>query len=194
VTITAHRLLELVDAELAELNDARVVAHVRELLVPPVPVVRGWDYGAEDETYPCWSVLEHRTSNTGIAYCESGFGPRDPWGLVFLSGTQHMSMGMDSGWFPRFLDAYFESQAATELAIWRVFQGRLDEFPGQPLTVEGTWASTWAEVERLRVLHPGNRYHCSQSLYRGEAFVSSKEPQLRSERTAQASRSVRQTR
>ena len=169
VTISASRLLEIVEAELIDLGDSRIKAHVHALLVPPSPVVRGWDYGAEDEAYPCWSVLEHKASNTGIAYCESGFGPGDPWGLVFLSGTEHMSMGMDSGWFPRFLDAYFDSKAASELPIWRVFQQNDDEYPGQPLSVEGSWEATWAEVERLRAHSPSNRYHCSQSIYRSEA-------------------------
>jgi hypothetical protein len=169
VSVTANRLLELVEAELAELKDDRVNAHVRGLLVPPVSVVRDWDYGAEDEAYPCWSVLEHATSNTGIAYCEYGFGPTNPWGLVFLAGKEHRSMGMDAGWFPRFLDAYFESSAATELPIWRVFQSRDDEFPGQPLTVEGSRNATWAEVERLRAVHPGTRFHCNQGVYRREA-------------------------
>ena len=49
-------------------------------------------------------------ANTGIAYCPEGFGPRDPWGLVFLSG-EHMSMGMDSGWFTSLEDAFRESSA-----------------------------------------------------------------------------------
>ena len=168
VTISAPRLIEIVTAELGQLSDPRVLAHVRALLVPPIPVIRGWDYGTADEAYPCWSVLEHTKSNTGISYCESGFGPKSPWGLVVLSGTEHMSMSMDSSWFPRFLDAYFESMAASELPIWRVFQQIEDDYPGQPLSAEGAWESTWAEVERLRALDPESRFHCAQSLYRDE--------------------------
>ncbi len=169
MTVTATQLLEIVAKELADLNDARITAHVQSLLVPPVPVVRGWDYGAADEAYPCWSVLEHMKSNTGIAYCESGFGPKDPWGLVFLAGTEHMSMGMDSGWYPRFLDAYFESMASSELPIWRVFQQSGDDYPGQSISTEGPWEATWAQVERLRALYPERRYHCAQSIYYSEA-------------------------
>ncbi len=48
-------------------------------------------------------------SNTGIAYCEFGFGPRNPWGLVFLSRG---SIGMDSAWYESFWASYFESMAA----------------------------------------------------------------------------------
>ncbi len=169
MTIATNRLLELVEAELVELNNARIETHVRGLLISPHAVVRGWDYGAKDEAYPCWSVLEHKVSNTGISYCEQGFGPETPWGLVFLAGTEHMSMGMDCGWFQCFLDAYFESQAVTELPIWRVFQSPPGEFPGKPLTVEGSWGSTWVEVERLRALHPDNSYDCRQSVYHRKA-------------------------
>jgi hypothetical protein len=109
MAVSASSILQLLEAELVELQDPRVVAHIRSLFVEPVAVVRGWDYGAEDEAYPCWSVLEHVQSNTGIAYCEYGFGPAHPWGLVFLTGTEHMSIGMDAGWYSRFLEAFFES-------------------------------------------------------------------------------------
>ena len=68
------------------------------------------DYGEESRTYPCWIVLEHRASNTGIAYCAYGFGPGDPWGLLFLGGP-HLSMGMDSAWFVTLEDAFRQSPA-----------------------------------------------------------------------------------
>lgn len=168
MTITAAQLLKMVEAELVVLKDARVVSHARTLLVSPNPVIRGWDYGADDEAYPCWSVLEHKASKTGIAYCENGFGPRNPWGLVSLAGTEHMSMGMDSGWFPSFLEAYFDSSAASDLPVWRVFQQLEDEYSGRPLSAESSWDSTWAEVEHLRALNPNNRYYCGQSIYRVE--------------------------
>lgn len=169
MTIAPGQLLELVNRELDLLKDTRVVNHVRTLLVQPISIVRAWDYGASDEAYPCWSVLEHPKSNTGIAYCEQGFGPASPWGLVFLTGTEHMSIGMDSGWYACFLDAYFESQASAELPIWRVYQHTNEDYPGVPLTAEADCDSTWEEVLRLRERNPDKRYHCNQSLYRSEA-------------------------
>jgi hypothetical protein len=81
--------------------------------------MRPWDYGRPGEAFPCWLVPEHQASNTGIAYCEQGFGPRCPWGLLFLEGTEHMSMGMDSAWFEYFLEACFEFKASSEVPIWR---------------------------------------------------------------------------
>ena len=90
--------------------DAALVAAVRPLLVTPHMEERDWDYGPDGQTYPCWIVLEHHPSNTGIAYCAQGFGPGDPWGLLFLRG-EHLSMGMDSGWFATFEDAFRGSPA-----------------------------------------------------------------------------------
>jgi hypothetical protein len=124
----------LIEDELAKLGDRRVVEHIRGLLIPPQLQTRSWDYGAPGDTYPCWLVLAHRASNTGMAYSEFGFGPEMPWGLLFLD--EHTSMGMDSGWFAHFLDAYFDSMASSELPIWRVFQHQGGDFPGTPITGE----------------------------------------------------------
>ncbi len=162
--ITPAKIRSLVEVELLKLNDTRVVSHIHGLRVQPQAILREWDYGAPGESYPCWSVLDHGKSNTGIAYCEQGFGPRSPWGLVFLSGSSHMSLGMDSGWFETFLEAYFESLAATELSIWRVFKQEADAYPGRALTDESDWDSAWKEVHRLRALDPTARYHCANSI------------------------------
>jgi len=164
-SLTAESVNALVDSELGRLRDQRVVAHIRSLLVTPRAQQRAWDYGEPGQSYPCWLVLAHRPSNTGIAYCEHGFGPKMPWGLLTLEGTEHMSMGMDSGWFDRFPDAYFESHASADLPIWRVFECNGVEFPGTPITAEGAWDATWAEVKRLRSERPGLRYNCWQSVY-----------------------------
>ena len=67
-----------------------------------------------------------------------------------------------------FLDAYFESQAASELPIWRVYRRADGQYPGVPLSNEGLWDATWGEVERLRALDPNERYVCEQSIYRSE--------------------------
>ena len=99
-----------IERELAAIHDPLLLDLVRKLLVEPYAVEREWDYGAPGQTYVCWTVLEHQPSGTGIAYCEEGFGPKFPWGLVFLSGP-YMSIGPDSAWFTRLDDAVRESQA-----------------------------------------------------------------------------------
>lgn len=157
-----HALLE---DELSLVKDSRVVQQIRSHLVTPVAIQRAWDYGEPDEVYPCWSVLEHPKSNTGIAYCEFGFGPRAPWGLVTLAGETDMSIGMDSGWFETFLRAFFDSTAATEIPVWRVFRQSDEHYPGVPITEESGWSSTWETVHRLRTADPTVRYHCEQNIY-----------------------------
>ena len=101
---------KLLERELAAISDSAVRDLVNRLRVEPYPVERDWDYGALGERHVCWTVLEHRPSNTGVAYCDAGFGPAHPWGLVFLSGP-HMSIGMDSAWFATVEAAVRESMA-----------------------------------------------------------------------------------
>lgn len=96
--------------ELTRIRDARMVAAITPLLVSPRCEERKWDYGPRGLAYPCWIVLEHRPSNTGIAYCAEGFGPHSPWGLLRLRG-EDFSMGMDSAWFATLEDAFRESSA-----------------------------------------------------------------------------------
>lgn len=147
------------------MSDNRVRHHVQSLLIEPKLLMRQWDYGDEGITYPCWNVLEHKASNTAICYSEYGFGPTYPWGLTFLKGDINtMSIGMDSGWFPIFLETYFESFAADELPIWRVFRQLGDDYPGEPLTEESDSESTWKKVYELRESDKHNRYNHAHSV------------------------------
>jgi hypothetical protein len=106
----AKDLLSLVEQELHRITDDKLAKRIRELLVTPYPVDRAWNYGPPGQQFVCWTVLEHRPSNTGIAYCSEGFGPQYPWGLVFLSGD-HMSIGMDCQWYASLEDAMRGSRA-----------------------------------------------------------------------------------
>ena len=108
--LTTDEVSSLVQKELDHITDPALLNRIRELLVTPYPVERNWDYGKVGERFICWTVLEDPPSNTGIAYCEQGFGPSDPWGLVFLSG-EYMSIGMDSRWFLTLESAMRESRA-----------------------------------------------------------------------------------
>lgn len=165
MAINAEAILTLVEAELASVSDRRVVDHIRSLIVPPRVVMRRWDYGEPGTRYPCWSVLEHAPSESGIAFCESGFGPSSPWGLVSLSESpDERSIGVDYAWYPIFLDAYFESMACTELPIWRVFKGGYSGNPGDPMTEESDWDSTWRRVYELREADDSTNYDCDHSI------------------------------
>jgi len=76
-------IVVLVANQLSQIKDMKLAARIRELLVEPKPVLRSWDYGLPEEKFICWTVIEHPASNTGIAYCEQGFGPIYPWGTRF---------------------------------------------------------------------------------------------------------------
>ena len=110
---SVEQVSDLVEREILLITEPRVVEKIRQLLVVPYPMERLWDYGAPGERFTCWTVLEHPESNTGIAFCSEGFGPSDPWGLVFLSGP-HMNIGMDCGWFVSLEQAFRESMAWDE--------------------------------------------------------------------------------
>ncbi|MBV9569655.1 MAG: hypothetical protein JO056_00235 [Alphaproteobacteria bacterium] len=165
MTVDAKSLNAKVDQELEQLSDNRVVSHILALRSEPAITIRRWDYGREDEQYPCWTVLRHPASNTGIAYCERGFGPRSPWGLIILDGDEgDMSIGMDCSWYKRFLHAFFESWAATDLSIWRVFKTESAAGESHAISGEGDWDVTWSKVMALRESHPANRYDCRTSI------------------------------
>ena len=108
--LTATEVSSIVNSELARITDPALLNRIHELLVRPYPVERDWDYGRNGERFTCWTVLEHSHSNTAIAYCRQGFGPSEPWGLVFLSG-EYMGIGMDSAWFSSLESAMRESKA-----------------------------------------------------------------------------------
>ncbi len=113
--MTADRLDALIVAELAMLDDPAARSIIDALRVAPVPHLYDWDYGPPGQQYPCWMVLMDPQNRTGIGYCEQGFGPERPWGLLWIGDPPRTrSMGQDSGWFPTFLEAFFESFSAPE--------------------------------------------------------------------------------
>jgi hypothetical protein len=72
-------------------------------------------------------------------------------------------MGMDSGWFTTFLQAYFESAAATRLPIWRVVKTE-NSGVRLPITPEGGWDETWTQVMEKRQEDQTSRYDCDTSI------------------------------
>jgi hypothetical protein len=168
MAIDAHFLRTSIQDEVTTLSDARVVSQILKLLVEPRAVLRSWDYGEPGQQYPCWIVLDHPGHPySAIAFCEYGFGPTCPWGLVSSGDTaSDMSMGMDSEWFLTFLDAYFASWAATQLPIWKILK---EEPDGTliPRSEEGEWSTTWDRIKELRNLDPSGRYYCRHSVTYG---------------------------
>ena len=160
--INATTLRALIEAELRGVADPRVHEYINGALIEPHVVFGQWDYGEPGQKYPCWVVFDDVRSKAAISYCEYGFGPRCPWGL-FGSGDHDQSMGMDSGWFTTFMDAFFGSVAATKLPIWRVFTVGPNGVR-TPLGGEGSWDATWEQIELLRSRDPDGRYDCDHSI------------------------------
>lgn len=173
--VTASVLKTLIENELAGVSDARVVQYIRGMLVEPHIVLRNWDYGEPGQQYPCWTVLRDTQSGGGIAYCEYGFGPRCPWGLMWGLGHEerNRSMGMDSVWYPTFLDAFFESVAGVDLPIWKVIRVEADG-TRTPLTDEGAWDATWHRISELRTRDPAGRFECGHSINFGSKSDSAR--------------------
>ena len=153
--VAPSEIRALIDAELANVTDQRIVAHIRSLLVEPRPVERTWLHEQSNRTYTCWSVLED--AGTAIAYCSEGPGPRWQWhwGLVSL---ENRAMGPDNAWYDTLLEAYFEA-FAEDLPIWRVFKTRPGGNP-VAITGEGEWRDIWASVYAFRKADTASRYDC----------------------------------
>ena len=65
-------------------------------------------------------------------------------------------MGMDCGWFRRFMDAYMDS--GPDLPIWRVVRWTQGENAREPITGELSWDEAWKIVKRLREEDPAHAY------------------------------------
>lgn len=132
-------------------------------VAPPAPIRLAWDYGQPGETFGGWLVFSDPRRRTGIAYCDQGFGPKSPWGLIF-TGETCPSMGMDSGWFQRFMDAWFDSFSAADLPIWKVIRRNKDQSAREPITGELSWQEAWDIINRLRQEDPAHRYDCEHDI------------------------------
>src|SRR3954468_24002372 len=97
----------LLEAEISKISDAALADVVARHRISPRLEERKWAY-APDTSFPCWIVFEHIESNTGVCFSEHGFGPRTPWGLLWLVGVRQ-DMGDDSGWFLSLEDAVRDS-------------------------------------------------------------------------------------
>lgn len=111
--MTAFEISSLVERELTRISDPNTVALIRDLLVSPRCEQRPWGYGEPNQTFSRWIVAEHPSSNTVLAYCEHGFGPRCSWGLLCCSG-ERLNIGMDSSWFTSLEDCVRDSCAWPE--------------------------------------------------------------------------------
>jgi hypothetical protein len=161
---SAAEVTAALDEDLAKLRDPRVRASIHAYrLATPTPTRLAWDYGKPGETFDGWLVFADPVQRTGIAYCDHGFGPSSPWGLIATDETCP-SMGMDSGWFRRFMDAYMDSFSATDVPIWRVVRWTKGDSSREAITEELDWDEAWKIVHRLREEDPAHAYGCEHDI------------------------------
>ena len=154
------QLDRLIESELLQLSDEDVASRIRLLLVTPIEHQRNWDYGVKDESFQCFTVLQDAVSNTAIVFCSQGFGPRSPWGLVFMRNeVTPPSIGMDSQWYTTFLQAFFESGAAADMPIWFVFKKCKSTGTKEVVSDKVDLHEAWAKVLLLKGSDPLNCYY-----------------------------------
>jgi hypothetical protein len=88
----------LFDSELEKIDQQAVVECIEKFRIPPRLQYLNWDYGEEGQQYPCWIAVEDPGTGTAVVFCQQGFGPQYPWGLVSIEGP-YQSMGTDYQWF-----------------------------------------------------------------------------------------------
>ena len=113
---------KVVQSQINMIKDPIVKEGLQSILVEPTNHLRHWDYSGTNETFECWTVAVDNNSDTSLIYCEKGFGPKCPWGLV---ATSFSYFGMDSGWYSNLEECYLESYHAGDLKIWNI-EKRID--------------------------------------------------------------------
>ncbi len=123
------RIQSLVASQSALIKDRGTRDALLSCLVEPQPQTLEWPYGGGLETYQCWVVAELTPSGAAIGYSEQGFGPRAPWGLIWLDDA---NPGQDSGWFRTLHEAYLDSfgwqprEITLDPAAWQTADDVLD--------------------------------------------------------------------
>lgn len=117
MSLASDSISRLVQEELASIQDPVVREGLIRILIPPERHVRNWDYGWPGERFACWTLAVHGQSERSLVYCERGFGPNAPWGLVHAT---NLWFGNESNWYRSLRDCFLDSWAAAELPIWQV--------------------------------------------------------------------------
>jgi len=99
----AHDIPRLVAEQLALVRRPERRRALESLLVEPREEWREWDYGEPGEGFAYWVVGEALEQGIVLAYCEHGFGPQFPWGILFVDAPGQVSpephtLGMDAQW------------------------------------------------------------------------------------------------
>jgi hypothetical protein len=160
--MTPEDVAAVVRDDMAALRDARVSAHVASLLLTPPRPLRVWVPRYSGEVYEGFLVLSH-PSGAAVTYCRRDYDTAAPWGLVGTPNEPPTIEAWCYNWYPRFLDVYFDSLAATDLDIWRVREWRSDR-DGAWASGELSWREAWEQVSALRASAPHAQYYCDHAI------------------------------
>jgi len=96
------KITQLVENEIAKIDQLELIEVIQNHRTTPRVESREWNYGYA--SYDCWILIENSKLNCAIAFCESGFDPESPFG-VLAAHRGDLSMGMDSEWYLSLEDA-----------------------------------------------------------------------------------------
>jgi hypothetical protein len=99
---TQSDILNLIEVELTKVREISRRENLRTVLVPLQMLSLKWEYGKPDERFECWLVGMSSDGQKRLLYCDCGFGPTYPWGIVSNDSDW---LGMDSQWHEALEDA-----------------------------------------------------------------------------------------
>jgi|CXWL01.1.fsa_nt_gi hypothetical protein len=106
-----REIVAVVEAALCTFADPKLVGALRTFIVSPRRELREWEWGKEPSEVVTWVIAESARYNYGIVFSEDGFGPEQPWGLVFSS---HTNIGADYCWYKTLEAAFTDSRLLEE--------------------------------------------------------------------------------
>jgi hypothetical protein len=158
MSLTSEDVRQLVNSQVATIQDELVRSTLEALLIDPILQDREW-YG---DIYPCWVVAEDLKSDTGYLYWEENHWKTLYWGLASAS---RRNMEPDYGWYPTLEDAFNDSWASAPLKIWNVVKPNA---PDNERLVASSLTSDEATelIEKLNAekgIHPhGRAMYCEE--------------------------------
>ncbi len=112
---SATEVKALIEQEVARIESPLLRQAAASVLVEPRLQPVPWDYGEDGEQFDCWIVANLRPWRPYVvAYCEQGFGPADPFGVI---DADLSTMGMDARWWDS-LGATLDNLGRDWLEAW----------------------------------------------------------------------------
>lgn len=93
--LDSELIQNLVEEQISGIKDNDRQSALRAIIVDPYVELREWDY-AENTKYQCWIIAKPKNDDHVFAYCNEGFGPNTPWGII--KKDSNGSMGPDACW------------------------------------------------------------------------------------------------